>query len=752
MHRPRVAAAQPTRVSMRRWLPGLALGGLAVVLLTRHAPTLTVILFTCYVALGVALPGLVLWRLLTRRRASLVEDLAAGFVVGAAVLLLCYLVTAAAGVQRWSWLWAVPVVVAGIAVPAWRRIWWGWGRQPIRPITGWLLALACAIPLLVVHRHGPERFTPAFTNPRINYPDMPFHTALAASARYDVPLQASWVDGEPMKYHYFFHQLVAAISWATGIDLTHLVYSLLWLPLVLSGAALVFVLTDRIVPGSSWVGPLAVLIATVGCTLQPYAEVALAADMMTTASYLSPTQNLGMALGLLLAVVAVDLLTGDRVWTRWALLVLLTLAASGAKATVLPLVACGFGLVWLVRLTHRRFDRTAFVAGVVVVLVLAGSVAAVFGGESSGLAVRFARAFARMPPYSLLRNTTGLDVDVKAQVATAAVTLLAWTLATAGLLVLLRSPSLRTHPAVIFLAGFSIAGFAAMLLTDQPGNSQMYFHRTAVPAIAVLASAGLCRLGRRLGDPATPLLVGASGVAGLVSCAVARELTAGEVQRSAWSLLSPWLAVGTALVVASAVLATVWRFAGRAGRASLVAATAFTAAAMVGATLVPLMSLVTDAGATGRLFALPSSGGPDRTEAAAARWLERNSRPGDLVATNAHCASRARGVCDARHFWIAALTERHVLVEGWAYTNTVNSQVASTGQSANVLPYWDTDRLRDNDAAFRTPSAATVGKLRDTYGVRWLFADTTYSPVPPELGRFATLRYSEPGVRIYELR
>ena len=65
---------------------------------------------------------------------------------------------------------------------------------------------------------------------------------------------------------------------------------------------------------------------------------------------------------------------------------------------------------------------------------------------------------------------------------------------------------------------------------------------------------------------------------------------------------------------------------------------------------------------------------------------------------------------------------------------------------------WDTERLRDNDAAFSTPSATTVGRLRDTYRVRWLFADTTYSRVPPELGQYATLRYSRPGVRIYELR
>ena len=61
-----------------------------------------------------------------------------------------------------------------------------------------------------------------------------------------VPL---WIGGEPMKYHTFFHQVTAATSWATGMELTELIYALVWLPFALAGCALVFAVTKRFAHG-----------------------------------------------------------------------------------------------------------------------------------------------------------------------------------------------------------------------------------------------------------------------------------------------------------------------------------------------------------------------------------------------------------------------------------------------------------------------------------------------------------------------
>jgi hypothetical protein len=143
--------------------------------------------------------------------------------------------------------------------------------------------------------------------------------------------------------------------------------------------------------------------------------------------------------------------------------------------------------------------------------------------------------------------------------------------------------------------------------------------------------------------------------------------------------------------------------------------------------------------------------GPSITQAAAATWLRDHTAPGDLIATNAHCAVKNTTGCDARHFWIAALSERHVLVEGWGYTNTINEQVAGTGMNSNGLPFWDQQKLEENDRAFVTPTRDNLRLLQTKYGVHWLYADPNQTPVSPKLNDYATLRFKSPDALIYEL-
>ncbi|MCV5968794.1 hypothetical protein, partial [Lactococcus petauri] len=80
--------------------------------------------------------------------------------------------------------------------------------------------------MLVIYRRGPAQFLPAYTDPLRSYPDLAFQQAVAASAKYDVPISTLWLGGEPMKYHSFYHQATAATAWATRIDLTDLIHSL----------------------------------------------------------------------------------------------------------------------------------------------------------------------------------------------------------------------------------------------------------------------------------------------------------------------------------------------------------------------------------------------------------------------------------------------------------------------------------------------------------------------------------------------
>src|SRR5215218_2478646 len=163
-----------------------------------------------------------------------------------------------------------------------------------------------------------------------------------------------------------------------------------------------------------------------------------------------------------------------------------------------------------------------------------------------------------------------------------------------------------------------------------------------------------------------------------------------------------------------------WKASRRPGNFSAAFLAAAVAASMVGAALVPLQALISDK-ASNLVFAHPGRGGATAAEASAARWLRQNSNPGGLIATNAHCIIERAGLCDSRHFWLAALSERPVLIEGWSYSNPANRIALTTGTNPSLIPYWDREGLAVNDAAFTTPSPAAIERLRKA-GVRWLYA------------------------------
>ncbi|GAA0571205.1 hypothetical protein [Kribbella sandramycini] len=739
---------------------GVALAVLVLWLMAGASSADSIVALVRFWLLGITLPGVVLWRLGSPFRHNLIEDVAAGTLVGVAALLLIYMGVSPLGLQRWAWLWAVPVVLAAFGVPRWRRRVMSRVERPVGPVTAWLLAAACALPVYVIAL--PRNIAPApYTDPGYNNPDMAYQQALSASAKYDFPLQAPYVHGEQMDYHYFFHQFTAAVAWATGVDLTDLIYTIGWIPLTLAGCALIFALADRLAPGSRWVGPLAIAVAAVGGTVNAYPGIGLPQESLTAYLWGSPTQNLGSGLTVLLAVLVVDLLRGWNGPGTWLLALLVAAAASGAKATILPLVLCGLGLVIFVQLCRRRLARRALVLAVGVTGVILAAIAVVFGNHSTGLSLKPWVTFAKTGIYPLIvwqRDYETGVYDHSSMWISAAVTCLAWLLGAAGLLVLAGTPKrwLR-DTGVVFLVGVSIAGFFGMALTDQSGSSQMYFHRTAVPIIAVLAAVGAHQLvvGRRTGR-----LVAGAVLGGMAATLVARRLVKaipsdGEPFRRPDATLTgivlPWVLTLVLLLGVALVAALYMR-----KQPVRIACAAFVLAAMGAGLFLPLRGLPEIPEVTRAQLDRPLTEemllGPSATQAAAARWLRDHTAPDELIATNAHCAERSAMGCDARHFWIAGLSERHVLVEGWAYTNTINDQVVSTALNPNILPFWDQPKLAENDLVFTAPTRDNLQNLRAKYGVRWLYADPGQGAVSPELDAFATLRFSAPDALIYQLR
>jgi hypothetical protein len=241
------------------------------------------------------------------------------------------------------------------------------------------------------------------------------------------------------------------------------------------------------------------------------------------------------------------------------------------------------------------------------------------------------------------------------------------------------------------------------------------------------------------------VLVGVAGLLGLAGLAIARVESA-----DLRGIKGPWLWTAAALGTVAVVVALAWKAFRRPGNVFVALLAGAVAASMIGATLVPLEAFVSGK-ASNLVFAHPFRGGATAAEAGAAQWLRRNSTPGDLVATNAHCIIERNGLCDSRHFWLAALSERPVLIEGWSYSNQANRIALTTGGNPSLIPYWNREELADNDAAFKAPTPAAIERLRNA-GVRWLYADHRAGDVSPALRNYVRLRHATLDVTIYELR
>ncbi|TDU89338.1 hypothetical protein EV138_2902 [Kribbella voronezhensis] len=741
---------------------GIALAWLTIWLMAGHSSSHDIVALLRFWVFGITLPGTLLWRLASPFRHNLIEDFAAGSLVGVSLLILVYLGVAPLGGQRWAWLWAAPVIILVTVVPSWRRRCLQRVERPVSPLTAWLVATTLALPLYAIGRYRVLAPAP-YTDARSHVPDMAFHQALAASAKYDVPLQAPYVNGERMDYHYFWHQFTAATSWATGVDLTDLIYNIGWIPLLLAGCALIYALTDRIAPGSRWAGPLAIAVAGIAGTVDAYPAVRLPAESLISYYWGSPTQNLGGALITLLALIGVDLLRGRSGPATWVLFVVIAAAASGSKATVLPMIICGLGLVVFIRLLYGRFAKGALLIAIVLGGIFVAAIFVVFGNKSSGLAVRPWVTFAKVGLYPLVaKPVDGGGFDHAAMWIGGITLCLGLLLGSAGLLVLLGTAARWFRdPGMIFLVGIAIAGFGGLVLTDQPGTSQLYFHRTAVPIIAALAAAGAWMLVFWFADRRSGVLVFVSLLGGIGATAAARAIVKahpgdGKPFRTPdgrlTGLIAPWVWTITFLLAVAILVTVLWKVAKRRGRPTRVATASFVLAGMGAGLFLPLQAMAsyhrTDLPPLSDDFKL----GPSATQTTAALWLRDHTAPGELIATNAHCTMKNTTGCDSRHFWIAALSERHVLVEGWGYTNTINELVADTGMSPNGLPFWDQQKLEDNDRAFITPTRDNLRLLKVKYGVRWLYADPAQTVVETaKLDTLATLRFKASDALIYEL-
>ncbi|MDF5751412.1 hypothetical protein [Spongiactinospora sp. TRM90649] len=718
-----------------RLMPGVALAVVTVATLTAHGTQgADIAAFFGYLALGVVLPGTLIWRVCLAGRHSLPVELAAGTAAGYALEIGAYAAARAAGQPRWFLVAPALVVVACAAVPALRRRCARTRREHVPIAAAWTLAGLVAT--LVVwaapafyRAHGlswPSNAAP--------YVDMPFHLSLVGELRHHMPPTVPEVAGEPLAYHWFFYADVAATTWATGIEAQTVLYRLAILPIAAAFTVLIAGL-GRMAAGSWWAGAAAVALSYLAATpdLFGWRESPLpSGSLVGTLTWLSPTQTFGSAIFAALVLAVAMALRRPGVPGLLLILALLV-AVSGAKATYVPLI--GAGLVAL--LLHRR-DRLVLGLLAMVAAVLAFAQFVLFGGASQGMSVRPGALAA----WLVATHPAPGDDPGTLTAAVSGALALGWATVFAGGVVLLRRrpylrcPRRRRALLLICLgAGTSSAG--AALLLGHPGLSQLYFLRGGWPYLAIVAAAGL-----RIAMGRVPRAVRPA----LVALCLAGGAAFGIDARSA---------AGTALTVESA-LVPVCVLAGAVAVGALVLHRATGGVAVV---LLLVAGLCSAPGADGLVRSY--SGAPQTIPEVpevpaggmeAARWLRANTRPDEVLATNVHCRGVRVRYCDNRHFWVSAYTERRLLVEGWGYTPTNLGRVVDyLADHYTHFIFWDQARLDDNDAIFRSPSRAAARRLLAVHRVRWLLVDERDPLLRGAVARFAALRYRAGDCAVYEI-
>ena len=678
------------------------------------------------------LPGALVWRAVRPRHGWLLEDVAMGFAIGSALAIGAQVV---AGLTHSRWVAFSPLVMLVLfAVPVTRRRiieaknvampWW-WA-----PVVSAIFVFA--VPQLRYY----------WTQVPLNWPsggrtvhiDAYLHLALSAQLATRGPTTFPWVASEDLGYHWFSHAWVAQVSVASGARLDEVLFS--FMPVLMPVVIVLSTATAAVrLSGRFWAGPVAGLIAMLGGDLYVF-HIDVAGMPLTP---LSP--SLGLAAPLMVGIVAVLVTRWRREALPGAVLVLpvLCIGAAGAKGSTLPLIVAGVALALVAMLLFDRGRVLRLLIDLVIVIACLGfAYQFVFRESGAGLHLSLTDAAAQTPGAAALGET----VDTKH---------VAFVLVLAALAVLSRGVAVfalpfaresRRDPSSWLLIGSGMAGAGAVAVFAHPGLSQYYFARSAVPLLALGSAVGLVVLFDRLDWPQRARVAVVGLVAGPLMTSLP-YIALGPLHGygSAWAMIG----VASAVVVAAALVP----LAGAPKRAR-------TAAMMVGASLTIIAAGATNTRDTMMVPPPPPlqdelpkrAATVTRDQIDAARWIRDNSSVDDLVMTNRHCTTVGKPYdCDSRRWNVAAFTERQVLLEGWTAT-PMSAKLGPDGRDSITVDYWDDALLRLNDDFVAKPDGDEARQLRER-GVRWIFVDHT-RPYAKSLQPYATLRYSNPGVDVYE--
>jgi hypothetical protein len=481
----------------------------SVVLLAFDTPATAVGAFFAYIVLYTLLPGLAAWTIVSGRLPTELRELALGWALGWALELAAYVLCAALGVRELFVL--QPVVVLAVAAAVWivraRRETtveaWGSAAEEDEG-RGWVWALGVLLIVLIAYV-AEDYFTGlplpwTLTDSVTYYQDYVWQLSLAGELRHQWPPEVPNLVGEPLKSHWFTFAHVAAVNQVTGIQLVTIGFRLDVIPTVVL-IVLLLVALGRELSGRAWVGVVGAALAFLVGPFDPWPRPP---SEFFTHIYQGSTYGYGLIAFLALALVLVRQLRGPGLGrpAGWVLAAVFAAAASGGKASNLPVAFVALFLVGLFALWSERREAVRerlLTARVLIAGVLVGAVAllallVLYPGTGGGLEVRPFEDVKGIFPAQLTDGAPLETLVVIVSLVPAYIKLLAPLLP--GLWLVLRRREgdtvARVWPLSLLIAGLGLAAFLY-----QVGSSHWYFAYNGYVVAAVLSAAGLVSLWRR---------------------------------------------------------------------------------------------------------------------------------------------------------------------------------------------------------------------------------------------------------------
>ena len=700
----------------------------------------------------IAIPGAALLWAIRGSRPSFVVTIALGWPLGQTFEILAFSASAATGLRTLFLLYPVVAIVAsGLVI--WRRrdaMQMEQDRESTSGLALW--AAACALSLGLVYIA--YMFLPVVPLPTsgtsVAYPiDFPFFMGLIGQALHHWPMTSPGLSGVPLHYEWFVFFHMAAVTQVTHVSIAAVALRLDYVPaMVVIGCQLMAV--GRSLTRSAWGGVLAIvvvfLLGPLDFTTDPAGVSAPFYERFNFHLWASWTFPFGLMF-LLALVYLINERFALRSWSRarnvgsWILIALLMAGASGAKATILPVVVAGLGLYALTAFVIRRrvpWNALALLATGILIFVVTFLV--VYGGGAPGTGFDpFVSLNATLPVIAAEGITSPTIRHV--------VLPLAYVAGVAGVLLPLAGASYmlrRRHRGELARYGFCIALFVAGLvisnLVHQIAYSEQYFLDTGFVAGAVVAAGGL-RLAWMDAGGALPMarnhIVIALGAA-LVLLVALIGITSKTMNHDD-ALTVRYIVLG----VASIGFAAAWGLRLRnlhrdsAGVLALALIPLLAASALTSPLLLaPKLKRVLDGVPVTVTEPDPQTvWGLTPGLLVALEWLRAHASVDAVIAVSNHWTNPSR--TDAGYYYYSAFSERQVFVEAYSPIRYGITTGLATPEGVNFAL-----RQRLNNQVFTDASRTALNVLTGEYSVRFLLIDRIHGTVDPAVLKLGRIVFS----------